>query len=124
MPSKKILFIEDETEIIDLMRTRLEASGYKMLSACDGEDGLKKVEEKNPDLILLDIIMPKIDGLAVCRQLKSNPKTKNIPIIIVSAWGGKDLPESCQQAGADELVIKPFEAEELLDKISKLLDEE
>ena len=123
MTNKKILFIEDETEIVDLMRTRLEASGYQMFSACDGEEGLKKVEENSPDLILLDIIMSKIDGLAVCKQLKGDLKTKDIPIIIVSASGEKNLSEICQQAGADELVMKPFEAEELLDKIFKLLGE-
>ncbi len=122
MASKKILFIEDENEIIGLMRTRLEASGYQMFSACDGEEGLRKVKVQRPNLILLDIIMPKIDGLAVCRQLKGDLRTRNIPIIIVSACGDKDLFENCQQAGADEVVIKPFEAEELLDKISKLLD--
>jgi len=123
MSKKKILFIEDEAEIVDLMRTRLEANGYQMFAAYDGEEGLRKIEENKPDLILLDIVIPKIDGLVVCRRLKDDSKTKDIPIIVVSASGGKNLSERCRQAGADEAVIKPFKAEELLDKISKLLEE-
>ena len=122
MSKKKILFIEDEAEIVDLMRTRLEANGYQMLAAYDGKEGLKKVKEDNPDLILLDIVMPKLDGMAVCGRLKGDLKTKDIPIIVVSASGGKNLSQRCRQAGADEVVIKPFAAEEILGKISKLLE--
>jgi len=121
--AKRILFIEDEVDIVMLMQTRLETHGYKMLSAFNGEEGLKMAREKNPDLILLDKIMPKMDGLEVCQRLKSDPKTKDTPIIIVSASGGKDLPERCLAAGADDLIIKPFEAEELLAKIKALLKE-
>lgn len=123
MLKKKILFIEDETEIVDLMRTRLEANGYQMFAAYDGEEGLKKVKEGNPDLILLDIVMPKLNGIEVCKRLKGDLKTKDIPIIVVSASGGKNLPQRCRQAGADEVVIKPFAAEEILGKISRLLEE-
>ena len=116
---KRILFIEDEPDIVMLMQTRLKSQGYEFLSAFDGEEGLKMVQEEKPDLILLDVVMPKIDGLTVCRRLKADPQTKHIPIIIVSASGGKDLPERCLAAGADDVVIKPFEAQELLDKIAK-----
>ena len=119
--AKKILFIEDEVDIVTLMQARLVSQGYQMLSAFDGEEGLKMVQEEKPDLILLDKIMPKMDGLEVCQRLKSDPKTKDIPIIIVSASGGKDLPERCQAARADDLIIKPFEPEELLSKIKKFI---
>jgi len=119
--AKKILFIEDETDLIMLMQTRLVSHGYQMLSAFDGEEGLKKVGEEKPDLILLDKIMPKMDGIEVCQRLKADPKTKDIPIIIVSASGGKDLPERCLAAGADDVILKPFEAEDLLAKIKALL---
>jgi CheY-like chemotaxis protein len=123
MAEKKILFIEDEPEMLMLMEARLESWGYQMISASDGEEGLKKVEEENPDLILLDKIMPKMDGLLVCQQLKANPKTRHIPVIIISASGGKDLPGRCLAAGADDVVLKPFEPEELLAKIKALLKE-
>ena len=116
---KRILFIEDEPDIVMLMQTRLKSQGYEMLSAFDGEEGLKMVQEEKPDLILLDVVMPKIDGLTVCSRLKADPQTKHIPIIIVSASGGKDLPGRCLAAGADDVIIKPFEAQELLDKIAK-----
>ncbi|MDP2929371.1 MAG: response regulator [Candidatus Omnitrophota bacterium] len=119
--AKKILFIEDEVDIVTLMQARLVSQGYQMLSAFDGEEGLKMAQEEKPDLILLDKIMPKMDGLEVCQRLKSDPKTKDIPIIIVSASGGKDLPERCQAARADDLIIKPFEPEELLSKIKKFI---
>jgi len=106
-----------------LMQVRLVSHGYQMLSAFDGEEGLKMVQEEKPDLILLDKIMPKMDGLEVCQRLKADLKTKDIPIIIVSAAGGKDLPERCLASGADDVIIKPFEAEELLAKIKALLKE-
>lgn len=121
--AKKILFIEDEVDIVTLMQARLVSQGYQMLSAFDGEEGLKMVQEEKPDLILLDKIMPKMDGLEVCQRLKADPKTKDIPIIIVSASGGKDLPEKCLAAGADDVIIKPFEAEDLFSKIRALLKE-
>lgn len=121
--AKKILFIEDETDLVMLMQTRLVSHGYQMLSAFDGEEGLKMVQEEKPDLILLDVIMPKIDGLILCRCLKDDAKTRPIPIIIVSASGGMDLPGRCSSAGADDLIIKPFEAKDLLAKIKALLKE-
>jgi len=123
MGKKRILFIEDEPELVELMQVRLTTSGYEMLSAYDGEEGLNKATQEKPDLILLDVIMPKIDGLTLCRRLKDGLQTKHIPMIIISASGGKDLPERVQTAGADELIIKPFEAEELLSKIKALLGE-
>lgn len=119
--AKKILFIEDEPELVELMQVRLTTSGYEMLSAYDGEEGLNKAQQERPDLILLDKIMPKMDGLEVCQRLKADPQTKNTPIIIISASGGKDLPERCLAAGADDFILKPFEAEELLSKIKVLL---
>ena len=123
MGKKRILFIEDEPELVELMQVRLTTSGYEMLSAYDGEEGLNKAQQERPDLILLDVIMPKIDGLTLCRRLKDGLQTKHIPMIIISASGGKDLPERAQAAGADELIIKPFGAEELLAKIKALLGE-
>jgi len=115
--NKKILFIEDEPEIVMMMKIRLEASNYAMLSAYDGKEGLAKARQELPDLILLDVVMPKINGLVICRRIKDDPKIKDIPIIVVSASGGADLPQRCKAAGADDLIMKPFDAKELLDKI-------
>jgi CheY-like chemotaxis protein len=118
---KRVMLIEDEQELVDLMKMRLEASGYETLAAYDGEEGLKIIEKNRPDLVLLDILMPKLDGFAVCRKLKAEEKTKNIPIVVVSASGGKDLPKRCLDAGADDFIFKPFEAKDLLEKVAKWL---
>lgn len=103
------------------MKLRIEAGGYKFLQALDGEDGYNKVMKEKPDLILLDIVLPKINGLTLCKNLKADAKTKYIPIMVVSAYGGKDLPQRSFAAGADEFISKPFDAKELLKKIHKLL---
>ncbi|UCB57593.1 MAG: response regulator [Candidatus Omnitrophota bacterium] len=122
MARKKILFIEDEKEIVALMKERLASSNYEMIAAYDGEEGLKKVYQNRPDLILLDILIPRIDGLKLCRRLKDDDATKHIPIIIVSASAGKNSKQKSQAAGADDLIVKPFEAKELLDKIARHLN--
>jgi DNA-binding response OmpR family regulator len=121
MPKKKILFIEDEVDLVEMMKLRLAAAGYEAVVAFDGEEGLSKAKTEKPDLVLLDIIMPKMDGFTVCRALKESPVTENIPVVVVSASGGKNLPQRSFAAGADEVITKPFEAQELLDKIKKLL---
>ncbi len=117
--AKKILIVEDEAELVELMKIRLAASGYEVSSANDGEDGLKKIYEEKPDLVLLDILMPKMNGLELCLKIKADPKTKNIPVVIVSASGGSDLRGRSQMSGANDCIYKPFESSELLEKIRK-----
>lgn len=119
--SKKILVIDDEPELVKAVTIRLKAGGYETIFACDGEEGLTKAEEDNPDLILLDIIMPGEDGYEVCKNLKSNSKTKNIPIIIFTASGQENLEERCMTVGADAMIKKPFETAELLKLVDKFL---
>jgi DNA-binding response OmpR family regulator len=121
MDKKKILFIEDEADLVEMMKIRLEANGYEMFSASDGQEGLEAAQKKLPQLILLDIVLPKRDGLEICRILKNDQKTKSIPIIIISASGGKNLPQRSLEAGADDFIWKPFDANELLGKIVKYI---
>lgn len=118
---KKILFIEDELDQIMMVKMRLEASGYKVVSAADGDEGLKKVHRERPDLILLDIIMPKIDGYEVCKRLKQDPDTRNIPIIGITASGARGTEEKCRALGADDFIKKPFESADLITKIKALI---
>lgn len=122
MLKKKILFIEDEPDHIMMIRARLEASGFDFISAVDGEEGVKKIRREKPDLILLDIVMPKMDGYQVCKEIKKDKATAHIPILIITASGVKDLEEKCLQAGASEIIKKPFESEDLVSKIRALTE--
>jgi len=122
MMGKKILFIEDEADQVMLVQTRLEANGFDVDSAGDGEEGLKKANEVKPDLIILDLFIPKLSGYEVCKQLKADPETKDIPIIVMTASGERDLEEKCQAHGADEMFRKPYDSRELVEKIRTLID--
>jgi CheY-like chemotaxis protein len=121
MSKERILIIEDELDQILMMKMRLEANGYEVFKALDGEDGLEKAREVKPDLIILDLILPKIDGNEVCRRLKENPETKKIPVIIITAYGLSNLKEQCFAHGADDCMRKPYISEELLAKIKSNL---
>ena len=119
--AKKILFIEDEPDQITLIRARIEASGYDFDSAMDGIEGLKKVEETKPDIVLLDLILPKLNGFEVCRKMKQNPETKGIPVIVLTAIGIKDAEERCRGCGADSFFKKPYDSKALMEEIKKLI---
>ena len=118
---KRILFIEDEPDQIVLIKARLEASGYEFDSASDGESGLKKVSADKPDLVLLDVILPGIDGIEVCKRLKQDPKTKEVPIIILTAIGIKDAEEKCMACGADSFLKKPYDSAVLMKEIKRFI---
>ena len=115
---KKILFIEDEEDQIMMITTRMESYGYKVVSAVNGEEGLKKVYEEKPDLILLDIVMPVMNGYEVCKNLKKDPKTRDIPIIVLTASGVKDLEDECMAVGVQEIIRKPYESSFLAERIA------
>ena len=121
MRKKKILIIEDEPDQIMVLKERLEANGYDSVSALDGNEGLMKILLEKPDLILLDIIMPGMDGYEVCNRIRQAPGTKNIPVIVISAAGAKELEKNCFAVGANECIRKPYEAADLLLKIKALL---
>ena len=104
-----------------MISLRLERSGYTVVSSRDGAEGLKKAAKEKPDLILLDVILPGIDGLEVCRRLKENPVTRHIPVISTTAAGIDNIEQSCAAAGADACVCKPYDSADLLMKIHRLL---
>lgn len=118
---KRILFIEDEPDQVKMICLRLEKSGFLVSTATNGEEGLLKAVKEKPDLVLLDIIMPGMDGFEVCRRLRNNPVTKQIPIIATTAAGAENLEQQCLSAGADECLRKPYESSDLLLKINGLL---
>ena len=118
---KRILIIDDEQDMLDLLRPRLEAAGYEISTALDGQEGLNKAREEKPDLILLDVMMPKMDGYQVCRFLKFDEEYKHIPIVLLTARGQAQDKETGKKVGADGYLTKPFEKDALLDTISQLL---
>jgi CheY-like chemotaxis protein len=120
---KKILFVDDEPDQIMMISLRLQKNGYAVASAMDGEEGLKKAVEEKPALILLDMLMPGIDGFEVCRRLRKDPATRHIPIIATTAAGVDDIEFRCRTAGADDCVRKPYDSSDLLIKIRRLLEE-
>lgn len=124
MPVKKILVVDDEPDAVAFLTIRLKSSGYDVISASDGEACLKKAAEENPDLIILDIIMPKINGLEVCRCLKKSDRTKDIPVIMLTAKGSDTDKIVGRVIGAHHYMAKPFNPEDLLYKIKTTLARE
>lgn len=119
--TRKILVIEDHPPTIELIRLVLRAGGYEVAIALDGLVGLRLAAEQHPDLILLDVMMPELDGFAVCQRLKQDERTSRIPVLIVSV---KASPENFQfgaQAGAAGYITKPFENQKLLEAIEKIM---
>ena len=118
---KRILLIEDEKDMAYAVTLQLEAKGYEVITAFDGRDGLDKARTKKPDLIILDLMLPKIDGYKVCRMLKFDNKYQNIPIILFTARAQDSDKKIGRDVGADAYITKPFEPSVLLDKIRELL---
>ncbi|MFA6321245.1 MAG: response regulator [Candidatus Omnitrophota bacterium] len=117
----KILIVEDESELCDFIKIRLEANNYEVITACDGKEGFEKAFQENPDLILLDLMLPKIDGYWVCNLLKNDRRHAKTPIIIVTAKSGAESMKLAKDCGADAYVVKPFEISDLLSQIASLL---
>lgn len=118
---KRILFIEDEIDLARLVGFRLEEEGYEVSVAYDGQEGLAKAQEGHPDLILLDLMLPKMNGYKICALLKSDPAYSKIPIIIFTARAQQADRNMSKKVGADAYITKPFEADELINAIEKLL---
>ena len=115
---KKVLLIEDEQDQITMIEARMESCGYQFVAAHDGEEGIKKAYEEMPDIILLDIVMPKVNGYEVCAHLKSDLKTSKIPIIVITASGVKRLEEKCIALGVEEIIRKPYDSRYLEERIA------
>jgi len=121
MPEKgRILVVDDEPRNVKLMNAYLNSAGYEVLSAFNGEDGLRQAAAENPDVILLDIMMPGMDGFEVTRRLKANSKTQQIPVVLVTALEGVDKRVKGLDVGADEFINKPVNSTELLARVRAL----
>ena len=120
----KILVVDDEPDIRNLAKRILERAGYKVVTASNGVEGEEMVESEKPDLIILDVVMPRKNGFEVCQTLKGRPETKNIPIIIFSASGSRSRRDAAREAGADDFLQKPFTIKGLKDIVRKHLGRE
>ena len=120
---KKILVIEDDNTTVDLLTMRLEHSGFEVSSANNGKDGLKKIHEEKPDLVLLDVFMPVMNGFETCRQAKQDEEIKHIPIVFLTTASQESQIEEGKKAGADGHIIKPYLGSGLVEKIKEYLKE-
>ena len=117
----KVLVVDDEEHIVMILKDSLEFSGFQVLTAYDGIEALDRVAKDHPDIIVLDIGMPKMDGWEVCRRLKSDEKTKAIPIIILTAYAQTSDQRKGAQLGADRFISKPCDLTYLVEEINTLL---
>ena len=119
--NSKILVIDDEPEVLELTKKRLERAGYQVITASDGMKGFEDACEQKPNLILLDIMMPEMDGLTVLRKLRAEDSTYGIPVIMVTAKGQTDSMFEAEKYGSTDYFIKPFEWDALLKFIKRYL---
>jgi len=121
IPKRKILIVDDEKELVKLITFHMTIAGYDVLSAKNGIEALEICEQEKPDLVILDIMLPGIDGWEACRRLRQNPKTINIPIIILSALSEIDDKLKGFNLGTDDYVTKPFSPRELVVRVKRVL---
>ena len=119
--AKKILIVEDEKEILDLVKMYLEKEGYRTCAALNGVDGLRQVKSEHPDLIILDLMLAEMDGLEVCKRIRTDPHTAMTPIIMLTAKAEESDMIVGLELGADDYVTKPFSLEELVARIRTIL---
>ena len=116
-----VVLIEDEKNIAELIRYNLQQEGYQLALATDGEEGLRLIERQRPLLVLLDLLLPRLDGLEVCRRLKQDQHTRDIPVIMLTAKASETDKVAGLELGADDYVTKPFSPRELLARIRAVL---
>lgn len=122
MDKKKVLVVEDDFFIRDLYETEAKARGYDVISAADGEEAIVKVKSLNPDFILLDLMLPKVDGLSVLKTVKSDPKTANVPVVIITNLEDPAKEKEAMAAGASEYLLKIKNTpSQVIDEIKKYL---
>ena len=119
--AKKILVVDDEPDILKVVVFRLEKAGYEVFSAVNGQEALDSIDKIHPDLIVLDLIVPIIDGYEICRRIKADENLKKIPVILLTASITGGLPEKAKMLKAEDYLAKPFEPEVLLQKIKKFI---
>ena len=119
--SPKVLVVDDDPVIVRLLEVNFEMEGFEVVSAVDGIDGVEKARAEKPDIVVSDVMMPKLNGLELCVALKNDDATRAIPVILLSAKAQVADIRAGLDAGADDYVTKPFEPLDLIDRVTKLL---
>lgn len=122
MERKRILVVDDEIYIVHILEFTLTMEGYEVLTAADGEEAMRRLEQDRPDLVVLDIMMPKLDGYEVLRRIRADEEFRQVPVILLSAKGRPIDRETGLEIGADDYIVKPFSPRRLLEKIQDLLE--
>ena len=118
---KTILIVDDEPEMLEMLRIRFEAAGFEVKAVATGEDALDKITSQHFDLVLLDVLLPRLDGFGVCQRIKANPRAANTLVVFLSAFNVSDIQTKAAKAGGDAVFLKPFEFKDLLSKVKELL---
>lgn len=118
---RKILIVDDEPYILNILDFSLDAEGYTVLQAPDGDEALRLAAAQHPDLIILDVMMPRLDGFETCRRLKADAGTKDIPVVMLTARNSRADRDKGDRAGADGYMTKPFSPQRLLDVVQEYL---
>ncbi len=118
---KKVLLVEDHPELLEILTWQVETMGFSVIAANNGREGVKKAIKENPNLILMDIMMPGMDGREATRLIRSNPETQDIPILAATVLSKESDLRSCIEAGCSDYIVKPFTTQELRDKILDII---
>ncbi len=118
---KKVLLIEDHPDLVDILTCTLESLGYTVVSATYGSEGVEKAAKEKPHIILMDILMPGMDGREATRRIRSNPETQNIPILAATALNRISELKTCIEAGCNDYLVKPFTMQQLQGKIQAFI---
>ncbi|MEN3316084.1 MAG: hypothetical protein V7605_2318 [Acidimicrobiaceae bacterium] len=121
-PRTRVLVIDDDPVILELLRINFEIEGFEVISACDGQEGLRRAGVDHPDVILSDIMMPRLDGLQLLARLRGDPATADVPVVLLSAKAQLAEVDRGMALGADDYVTKPFDPLELLDRVNAAMD--
>ncbi len=114
---KKALVVEDHPDMLKVLTSEMEMMGFSVIGAKDGKEGVEKAIKEKPNLILMDIMMPFMDGRDATRLIRSNPETQDIPILVATARANNSVLESCIEAGSNDYILKPFTFKELQKKV-------
>jgi len=120
--SLKVIIVEDDEFLSDIYKTKFELEGFKVTAINDGEKGLKAIQTKNPDIVLLDVLLPKLDGFTILQMLKKDVATKDIPVVLLTSRGQKeDVQKGLEMGAADYLIKAHFKPAETVEKVKKIL---